>query len=343
MKSGVTLLDICKRAKVSTATASRVINGSPLVVEATKRRVQEAIRELGYHPNFAARMLVRDRTDIIAVIVPPMAVVYFREVLIAVDQVAAAHRHHVVVAMSHDSKDEEELIGRYVQERRADGLVVTALSGSYEQAVREAGAQGCPVVVIGSPIKGKNVSSVTVDNRHGMAQVMQHLAEQGCRTVGLIQGPADNYDSQDRHAGSMAAVARHGLRVLKEWTGFANFESHRAHAWVRARLKEERSRPDALVAFNDDMAEGARTALIEMGLRIPDDIALVGFDNKVTAEQFGLTTVDNPVADMGRVAAELLLARLADGPAAAFRGKVLPTRLIIRESTMKKARASARA
>lgn len=332
MKTSVTLIDISKRAGVSSATVSRVVNGSPLVVEATRLRVQKVIEELGYRPNFAARMLIRDRTEIIAVIIPSIGKYYFSDIMAAADRVASAQAYHVMVALSHGAVDEQDVILRYVLERRADGLIIMALSAGCEAAIKQAGRSGVPISVIGRPVKGKGLFSVGIDNRSGARQAIEHLVKRGFQRVALLTGPAENFDSQERLAGARRAAAQAGLRLRPDWIWTGDFEGESGYRWAKQQFSKGGPQPDAVFAFNDGMALGARAALQELGLRIPQDVGLVGFDDVDAAFHAGLTTVKNPTQELGRLAAEALMSRL-QGKSPPALSRVLPTSLIARAST----------
>ncbi len=325
-------MEICKVAGVSTATVSRVINGSPLVLESTRLRVQQAIEQLGYRPNFAARMLARDRTETVAVIIPGMGRDYFMEVLSAVDQVTGAHRHHVMIAISHGEEDEGALLKRYIRERRADGVIILALASGLDQPIRELGPSSRPIVVIGRPVQLPDVGSVSIDNRSGAEQVVRHLLSQGCRRLAVVKGYDAVYDSKERLEGALRKAAQAGCPIpdSRIWQG--SFQAQVAYEVVKTQLSQPGPRPDALFALNDDMALGARSAIKELGLSIPDDIALAGFDDVPAMQHIGMTSVHNPMHELGRRAAEMLMARLK-GDAQALRHEVLPTRLVVRASS----------
>lgn len=327
-------MDICRRVGVSSATVSRVINGSPLVVESTRIKVEKAIREMGYRPNYAARMLARARTDTVAVIIPSLGRDYFMEVLAAVDRVTVAHRYHVLIAISHSLKDENELLQKYVRERRADGVIILALGSGLEVGVRKAGASGIPIVVIGRAIKGPQVGSVVIDNRSGADCMIKHLLDQGCRRPALLTGPRSVGDAEERLAGALTTAERAGSPIPDARVWRCDFSAQTAYQVVKDRLTRVDPRPDAIFALNDDMALGARSAIREFGLRIPEDIALAGFDDLPAMHHVGLTTIQNPMQDLGRIAAEMLMARLKDAPRA-LQHVVLPTRLMARASTQR--------
>ena len=334
MKRNVTLMDICRRVGVSSATVSRVINGSPLVVEATRLKVEKAIQELGYRPNYAARMLARARTDTVAVIIPTLGRDYFMEVLAAVDRVTVAHRYHVLIAISHSLKDENELLQKYVRERRADGVIILALENGLEAGIRKAAAGGMPIVAIGQAIKAPQVGSVVVDNRGGAESMVLHLLEQGYRRLALLAGPRAVRDSAERLTGALETAARLGHPIPEDRVWPCDFSAHMAYLAVKEHLAPGRTRPDALFALNDDMALGARSAIKELGLRIPEDIALAGFDDVPAMHHVGLTSVQNPMESLGRTASEMMMARLKND-AKAMPQIVLPARLMARASTQR--------
>ncbi len=340
MKKHVTLFDICKRAGVSSATVSRVMNQSPLVVEPTRKKVLKAIRDLGYHPSHAARMLARQRTDTIAVIFPEIAGGFFAEVLAGIDAAAAEHRYHVITALSHGAEDEKNLISRFALERRADGLIVMALTSGLDPLIKQTGKRGLPMVVIGRPVSGPNIFSISMDNQGGAGLALEHLAERGCRRIALITGPADNYDAQQRMEGSRKAAARLGLEIPPSLIWPGTFKEEGGRAAVEKYLRSGSPLPQAIFAFNDETALGARAALLERGHRVPEDVALVGFDNLDSARHVELTTLHNPMREIGRAAGEGVLQKIGDA-STELAHRVLPVKLIARASTAAQKTASA--
>jgi LacI family transcriptional regulator len=326
-----TLRDVCRRARVSSATVSRVLNGSPLVAPATRERVRRAMAALDYHPSQAARSLASARSRTLAVLFPGIASGFYSEVLCGMDEVASEHEYHLLIAFSHGPEDQERLFIRCLRERRADALVVLNLNLPDELA-RTAAQQATPIVFVDRPVPGQKGCWVGIDNATGARLATQHLLDRGYRRIAVITGPRDSYDAQQRLAACQATLQRAGpsLEPSLVWQGAFTEESGAAamERWLRA----GRPLPEAIFATNDAMALGAWRVLKEHGRRVPQDVALVGFDDCESARHLDLTTVRVPMRQMGRVAVELALARIQkQEPAKAQR--LVPTTLVVRQST----------
>lgn len=324
-----TLFDVCKKSGVSTATVSRVVNGSPLVREETRARVQQAIESLGYHPSHAARTLARQRTEIIGAIFPEIASGFFAEVLHGMDGVATEHNFHLMTAFSHGQRDERELITRTLRERRVDALILMNLSLP-DRFTRAAAKFGVPIVLIDRAVSGTNLFAVTIDNQAGAEAAINHLWGHGYRKIAVLAGPAGSYDAEQRLMGCRRALRRGGVMLPESmiWRGAFTEASGREamERWLRA----ERRLPEAIFATNDAMALGAWSVLRERGFRVPDDVALVGFDDTETARHVGLTSIHVPMREMGRAAAEAAVKQVLSGEAE--KQRTLATHLVVRES-----------
>jgi LacI family transcriptional regulator len=327
-----TLFDVSRRCGVSSATVSRVVNGSPLVQEHTRQRVLRAIRDLRYRPSHAARTLARQRTDTLGVIFPEIDSGFFSEVLRGIDQVAAEHHFHLMTAFSHGLKDEEELVMRFVQERRVDTLIILNLLLP-NPVVRRAAQAGLPLVLIDRPVSGANLTSVSMDNFGGAQAAYLHLLQQGYRRIAIITGPKGSYDADQRLLGCRQVAGVWGMPIPRTLVWRGDFSEESGEAAVRRELDAGRELPDAIFACNDMMAIGAMTALRERSIRVPEDVALVGFDDIGPARHLGLSTVRSPMQDMGKAAARAAIDRVLNTDKPARRQSVLPTRLMVRQSS----------
>jgi LacI family transcriptional regulator len=328
-----TLFDVSRRCGVSTATVSRVINGSPLVHERTRRRVLDTIRDLGYRPSHAARMLALQRTDTIGVIFPQIDSGFFSEVLRGIDDVAAHNKFHLMAAFSHGVADEQELVSRFIHERRADALILLNLllpNGFIRRIARD----GLPIVLIDRPVAGANLFAVSMDNVGGAEAALKHLYEQGFSQVAVIAGPAGSYDAEQRLIGCRQAAAGRGLPLAREWIWPGNFTEESGRAAVENWLARGRPLPDAIFATNDAMAFGVHAFLRENGYQVPDDVALVGFDDMPLARHLGLTTVQVPMHEMGKAAAEAAVHQVRHGKA--IKNRVLPVELVVRQTSIRR-------
>ena len=332
MQKRVTLFDICRTTGVSSATVSRVINGSPLVTEATRKRVLKAIQTMGYHPSHAARMLARQRTETLAVILPTMNSGFFAELLKGMDIVATEHQYHLLTAIAHGLGDARRLVEQLSVDGRADAMIVINVIGTMDPQVRSAVRRGFPVLVIGRPVDGPGVGHIGLDNQGGAAALIRHLAASGFRRLALIKGPADNYDAAERLAGALAEIKKLGLELDPTLVWDGDFTEVGGKAAVARFLATGTPLPEVIFAFNDDMALGARSALLENGLRIPEDVALAGIDDLDAARHVGLTTLQNPAGEIGRIAIQRVLDRL-EGTEKKGTSDIFPLALMSRAST----------
>lgn len=325
----VTLFDICRKAGVSSATVSRVINSSPLVQEVTRKKVLKAIRDLGYRPSHAARMLARQRTDTLGIIFPDIAGGFYAEVLSGIDNVAAEHRFHILTAFAHGWKDSQVLMTRFAEERRVDAVVFMNLSPKTDGFLRGIAKSGLPLVLIDRPVSG--LHTVAIDNVNGAESAVLHLARLGHKRLAFIKGPDDNNDAEERLVGALRGAKKAGLELPAWMIWPGDFSEEGGAAAINNHLKSGAPMPDAIVACNDAMAVGVLAALQERGLRVPDDVALVGFDDIVSARHLGLTSVRIPMRELGRTAGAVAV-QLATDVKPASELIVMPTELVVRRS-----------
>ena len=323
-----TLKDICRATGLSKATVSRVLNDSPLVREDTRKRVLRVMAELNYHPSSAARALAGQGTKTIGVFSPYVGSGVFTELLIGINRVAAEQDYHLMTAFGHGEDDEQDLLRRFVRERRVDALIVVNLDmpGDFLAGLRD---EGVPLVVVDTPAVEQGIPSVSLDNRNGMDAVASHLLDHGYRDMAVLTGPRDGYDSRERLLGCRAAVERvgHELPEVRILTGDFTMASGRR---LMAGLLDAGGPPEAVLCLNDAMAMGALAVLRENGLDAPGDVAMAGFDDCEAAELVGLTTVNVPLFDMGREAARLALASLDED--LSNRHTVMASRLVVRKT-----------
>jgi LacI family transcriptional regulator len=329
-----TLEEVARVAGVSRATVSRVINGSPKVSPDVLAVVEKAIAELNYVPNRAARSLVARATMSIALVVPEDAHrffgdPYFADVVQGISDRLDDSDYVLNLQLTHPSSPSEKT-KRYLLGGNVDGaIVVSHHSGDHFLTTL---SRSLPVVFGGRPIGEAKDSDyyIDVDNRLGGVRGTQHLIERGRRAIATITGPADMPASVDREQGWRDALAEAGLSDHRLARGdFTEAGGIRA----ALALVDEHPDIDALFVASDLMASGALLALDERGLRVPDDVAIVGFDNSkyATRGKVGLTTVAQPAQEMGVVMADTLLRLLAgESPP---RVTTLDTQLIVRDST----------
>jgi len=329
-----TLEEVALLAGVSRATVSRVVNGSAAVTPGIRAAVLRAVRETGYVPNLAARTLATQRTDSIALVLAERASrvfsddQFFRGITRGVSQELEAAGKQVLLMMA-GSPDSHDRVERYAMAGHVDGVLVASVHGADPLPMTLTG-MGVPVVCSGRPLGRSTVPYVDVDSVGGAAAAVRHLLDRGRRRIATIAGPQDMVAGVDRLVGYRQELRGYPRR--RSAVVFGDFTRESGAAAMR-RLLDEDPAVDAVFVANDLMAHGALGALRAAGRRVPDDVALAGFDDTELARYTDppLTTVRQPIVDMGRQLARQLL-RLAAGdevePAL-----MLPTALVVREST----------
>lgn len=329
-----TLEDVAARAGVSRATASRALTGSPRVTDETRAAVAGAAEVLGYIPNRAARSLASHRTETVALVVSEPSVHLFADPFFAgtirgIGAGLAESQYQLVLLMSQTDADHER-IDRHLRRGNADGVLLlsTRTDDPLPARLRDA---GIPCVLAGRPPDGTDVSSVDADNVGGAEQAVAHLVARGCTTVATISGPQAMAPGADRLTGWRKALLDAGRRPQRTLAAAGGFTRAGGTAAAEALLAKHPD-VDGIFAASDLMAIGALDALRRAGRRVPDDVAVVGFDDSGLAESADppLTTVHQPIDDIGWHMADLLLAQLDRG--AAPSSVVLPTELVVRAS-----------
>ncbi|CAL9541462.1 LacI family DNA-binding transcriptional regulator [Streptomyces pilosus] len=337
-----TLEEVAARAGVGRGTVSRVINGSPRVSDATRAVVEAAVAELGYVPNTAARALAANRTDAIALVVPEpetrfFAEPYFSDMLRGVGAALSDTEMQLLLIFAGSDRERQRL-AQYLAAHRVDGVLLVSVHA--DDPLPDMLSQlEIPAVISGPRSAAETLASVDSDNYGGARQAVEHLIGRGRRRIAHITGRLDVYGAQRRIDGYRDALSDAGHEVdelLIEPGDFSEEGGRRA----MAALLERRPDLDAVFAASDVTAAGARQALREAGRRIPDDVALVGYDDSAIARHMDppLTSVRQPIQEMGRAMIDLLLTEVADRRPAMARGlerrqMVLATELVDRASS----------
>lgn len=331
-----TLEEVARAAGVSRATASRVVNGSPTVGLEARQSVERAIAQLGYVPNQAARSLVTHRSDSIGVfIAEPTGRIfgdpYFAEVLHGVSA-GLAERHLPLVLVLSQTPEEARRAERYLTGGQVDGVILLSLHGD-DPLPGHLQSHGIPVVVGGEPPTSARVSYVDIDNRGGAIAAVEHLVEQGRTRIATITGPLDVAASVARRLGYLDALRAAGWEPDPRLEESGAFTRESGLVAMQALLKRCPD-IDAVFAASDLMAAGALQALYDAGRRVPDDVAVVGFDDSIIAlsTQPALSSVRQAMEVMGRELVNVLLQTL-DARDNVLRRVVLETQLIVRQSS----------
>ena len=328
-----TIQDVARQARVSTATVSRVLCHPDVVAPATRERVLAAVDALKYQPNHAAKSLRTLRSDKIVVTVPNIANPFFSAVIRGVEEAAQAAGYAVLLGDTRDEPEREDLYAALLQRREADGLIFLGhrLPATLEEMVRKPGARapvvnGCEF----SPELG--VSSAHIDNTKAAYEAMDLLYGLRHQRIGVITGAMASPISRDRLAGARACAAHKG-RLDDFMMAVGDFSVESGYRQTRVFMTGP-APPTALFCFSDEMAMGALRALSDMGVACPRDMSVVGFDDIAYARFMSpaLTTIAQPMAEIGREAVRLLLDVL-QGSAEQPESRTLPHELIVRDST----------
>lgn len=324
-----TILDVAARAGVSKSLVSLVMRDAPQVSEERRRAVLQAADELGYRPNAVARSLVRNRTNVIGVVLSDLHNPFFVEVVDGIeDEAIAAHHRALFNTGSRTPAREAEALETLLQ-LRVDGVILAGTVLPPRHILAAAGK--APVVLVARPSRWPAVDSVTNDDRAGARLAVDHLVSLGHRSIAHVDG-GRGAGAAARRAGFLDGMRRHGLAGHAVVAPGAYTEEGGA-AGVEALLRNG-SRPTAVFVANDLAALGALRALRRHGLEVPADVSVVGYDNISLAalDHVDLTTIDQPRRDMGGAAVRLLLERL-DGGRTQTRHLVIPPELVVRGST----------
>ncbi|MCK6601209.1 MAG: LacI family transcriptional regulator [Bacteroidetes bacterium] len=311
MKNSIT--EIARRADVSIATVSRALNNDSRVKESTRNRIQRIAREINYRPNLLARGFALKRSNIIGLIMPELVDEYFTEVIKGVEAEAIANGYYTMVASTHNREGSiVDTLDRFSHNRMVDGLILLT---TFQTAAtkRALGETGIPLVVIGDDPLLTHADVVKIDNFQGAYSLISYLVSQkGYRKIAHITGPPGNLDANRRKEGYLAALAKLGLEINPAWMVEGQFTIESGKSAFQ-RLMSLNEKPDLIFAANDRMAIGCYEGAGALGLRIPTDIGIAGFDD-IFVSRFltpRLTTVGVPITEVGKTAASLLLSRLA--------------------------------
>jgi DNA-binding LacI/PurR family transcriptional regulator len=335
-RNGTTLEEVASRAGVSRATVSRVVNGSPKVSPDVRRAVEAAVSELGYVPNRAARSLVTRRSGSVGVVITEpsgrlFSDPFFPRVLRGISGALTARDLQLVLLMP-SSPAETTRTADYLTGGHVDGILLVSLHGDDPLPDRIARA-GVPFVVGGRPLRTPAASFVDVDNRGGARSAVEHLLSGGRKVVATIAGPRDMGAGVDRLAGYHEALADAGIEADPRLVAHGDFTQESGLSAME-RLLTARPDIDAVFAASDLMAAGAMASLEARGRRIPQDVAVVGYDDSAVASSVTprLTSVRQPIEEMGHEMARLLVDAV-EGTDPVQRRVILATDLVRRASS----------
>lgn len=328
-----TLEEIGKIAGVSRATVSRVINNHPKVSDSVRRRVMEVIEETGYQPNIAARTLASNQSRILGLVIP--AIIsnvftnpYYPRLIQGITQVCNENDYTLTFFMFQTKEEEKAGTSRIINNALIDGLIINA-DYNENAIINRLLKSNMPFVQIGRPIDHAPIHFVDADNVAGGRIATQHLIDLGCKRVAQV-ATSKNPSGEDRHRGYKIALDANGLPYKENLIVFADFSESQAYRVTKDLLEHQ---PDGIFVQSDWMAIGVLRALKEAGVRVPEDIAIVSFDDLPVAirEKPHLTTIRQPIEATGRAAVETLLAVIKN-PNIELKSVQLPVEIVIRDT-----------
>ena len=333
----VTIREVARQAKVSVGTVSNVLAGSATVRAELRRRVEDAMRGLDYHPNQIARSLKTRQTKTLGMVISDITNPFFPQVVRGAEDAAMESDYLLITLNTDDNPERERQALSMLRARKVDGLLLTVASTREDMKhVEQFQASGLPIVCIDRKVPNIALDLVCSDNARGARMCMQHLLSRGHRRIGYLSGSVGLFTAETRLAGFQQALDEAGITADPRLVRHGDFRLESGYRLAKEMLLEHEP-PTALFASNAMMGFGALKAIHELGLRCPEDVALAMFDDVPFGDviQPRLTVVAQPAYEMGRVGAKLLIARL-EGLETSLEpvNHTLVPELLVRESTI---------
>ncbi len=336
MNKPVRLVDVAMRAGVGVGTASRVINHHPSVKEDKRRRVLEAIEEMDYQLNGIARSLKANRTKTIGVLIPDIANEFYADVVRGMEDLASPEGYTYILNSTDSDTDKEKQSISIMREKQVDGIMMMSHTVAPEM-LEYIQNNNLPAVLVASSLRHPTIASVSINNRAAAYDAVAYLIALGHTRVAMVSGPArDQSGGVDRLNGYRDAMGEHGLPVLENYVQMGTDYTYRTGYEKMKRLLMLEHPPTGVFLAGDYMAIGGLKAADELGIRVPEHVAVVGFDNLAVSEYYApsLTTVNQPRYQMGQEAMRLLFCQI-HGETPKEVSVVLPHQLLRRQSSEK--------
>ncbi|WP_303918950.1 LacI family DNA-binding transcriptional regulator [Draconibacterium sediminis] len=338
-KPEITIHDIAKKLNISASTVSRALKDNPLISEATRHKIKKAAIEMGYRPNVMAANLRTRRTNTIGVIVPLINRHFFSSVISGIEDVAYKQGFAVTISQSNDNLEKESTIAHTLFSNRVDGLILSIgmETQSYDH-LKLFSERNIPLVFFDRIVEEIPAHKIVVDDFGGAYRATQHLIEQGRKKVAHIGGPLNLQIYAKREAGYRKAISDAGLQINENQILHNSLTREDGLNAIKKILKTK-ERPDAIFCANDTTALSAIIHLNEKGIKVPDDIAIVGFSNEPFSELVtpSISTIKQPGFEMGQKAAELLIKQIGSKTKPKnYETIMMETELIVRNSSQQK-------
>ncbi|SDY00724.1 LacI family transcriptional regulator [Evansella caseinilytica] len=321
-----TIKDVAKLANVAVSTASYVLNGVDKVSPKTKEKVLEAARQLNYQKNGFAADLKRTKTNTIALILDDISGPFYSVLVEGVQDIVSKEGYGLVACSSHGGASSTAV--KFLTEKRADGCIVFSHKMT-DDIIRSASSGNYPIVLLDRKLECDSTVMIEVDNEDGGYHATDFLLKNGHKKIAYISGPAESYNSRMRFAGYKKALEDAGVGLDSKWVFEGDF-TNRGGELATTMLLAQSDKPTAIFYGNDEMAIGGMAALKRAGLKIPDDISIIGFDDILEAKYVNLTTVKQPKYELGALSAHIIF-RMLNGEEVE-RSSKLYTEIIERQS-----------
>lgn len=339
----VTMKDIARDLGISIIAVSKAIRGHEDISEKTRKRVMDRVKELNYTPNVAARSLATGRTYLVGLVVPDLLHTFFAQIAISLSKALLTHGYGLIISTSEENAEREKRILDQLRARRLDALVVASVCdnpATFEQTHKE----GTPLVLIDRSFAGLKTNYVGTDDEAIGTLATEHLIDIGCKRIAHLRGPEMSTGS-GRLKGYLDTLAKHKMKLLPSYVSVsktADIQSKQSGHLMMEQLLKLKPFPDGVFAYNDSMAIGAMHAIFEAGLRIPEDIAVIGCGDLHydTDLRIPLSSIDQQTEKIGKQTARITLLLLKSKTPHRKKTVIIQPQLIVRASTKKQKTAT---
>jgi len=332
-----TIKDVANRAGVSATTVSAYLNKSAPVKKATAEKIEKAIKELGYKPNLIARSLRQKKTNTVGLIVGNILSHFYTVIAKTVEDTARKYGFSTILCNGDDDPEKELEYIKVLESSRVEGIILTP-TGKNRDYINELIESGMKIVLIDRLVDGVECNAVVVDNENGSYKAVKHLIEQGYKKIGIINGSVDLTTGKERLDGYLRALKEANLPENEDLIKIGDFKKETG-VNLSKELLEGKNIPDAIFSANLEITKGVLTTIKQMGLKMPEDIGLVSFDDSDLTQLFNspITVISQPVYEIGSTAMEIMINEIKSDKniEKAPIKKILKTKLVKRASTRK--------
>jgi LacI family transcriptional regulator len=333
----VTITDIARELNIAQSTVSRALNDHPAIKKETKAAVRALAERLDYQPNMLALSLLRKKSNVIAVVVPEITSHFFSAIITGIQDAISNSEYNIMICLTDESYDEEVVITKRLLKMQVDGVLVSPASATRNfDHFRCLQKNDIPVVIFDRDCPGLEADKVLVDDYAGAFQAVEYLINSGCRKIAHLGGPLNLSTTKHRLQGYLDALRQADIPVRQEYIAHVEGFSHEDGMEPANLLLSQSHRPDAIFAMNDNIAISAMHVAQGLGLHVPEDLSIIGFDDEPHSSFFrpALSTVWQPVYSLGMLSARILLKRLKAGEIQSpFRLEIFKPELVIRDSS----------